>query len=127
MKHLSTISLRLARCAEFPEGNQGFGYEITAPLDDMGRLDAKAWHEQRDHCRVRRLLPDEPPRHGRLLHRAGGAGGGTWVFDYDDRSAEDDEDGFRLDSHRFAPGEYVSVKDADGVMRTFSITAVRPA
>jgi hypothetical protein len=127
MKGLSTISLRLARCREFPEGNLLFGYEITAPLDSEGRLDAKAWRELRDHCRVRRLLPNEATRHGKLVHRAGGAGGGTWVLDYDDRSDADDEDGFRLGDHRLAPGEYVSIKDADGNLRTYSVLAVRPA
>jgi hypothetical protein len=127
MKGLSTISLRLARCREFPVGNLLFGYEITAPLDSEAFLDAKAWRELRDHCRVRRLVPHEATRHGRLLHRAGGADGGTWVFDYDDRLDTDDEDGFRLDSHRMAPGEYVSIKDASGDLWTFRVLAVRAA
>lgn len=127
MKGLSAISLRLARCPEFPEGNPNDGYEIVAPIDAEGKLDTAAWHALRDHCRVRRLTPDGTTRHGRLVHRAGGAGGATWVFDYDDRTDADDEGGFRLDSHRMAPGEYLSIKDADGKLRTYAVLAVRAA
>lgn len=124
---LSKISLQLARCPKFPGGNPRDRYEIVAPLDETGRLDTEAWHAQRDHCRVRRLAPDGATRHGRLLHRAGGAGGANWVFDYDDRSDADDESGFRLDSHAIAPGEYVSIKGVDGELRTYAIVAVRAA
>lgn len=124
MTGLSKISLQLARCPEFPEGNRHDGYEIVAPLDETGRLDTEAWHAQRGHCRVRRLSPDGATRHGRLVHRAGGAGGASWVIDYDDRSDADDEGGFRLDSHRMAPGEYLSIKGAGGGLRTYTIVAV---
>jgi hypothetical protein len=57
---------------------------------------------------------------GLLVHRPGG----TWAFDYDPRATEDDEPGYRFDKHRFAPGEYVSLKEHDGVMRTFRIVSV---
>lgn len=124
MTSLSKISLQLARCRKFPEGNPRDGYEIVAPLDATGRLDTDAWHARRHQCRVRRLAPDGATRHGRLLHRAGGADGATWVFDYDDRSDADDEGGFRLDRHRMAPGEYVSVRDATGELRTYAIVTV---
>ena len=127
MADLSRISLQLARCREFPQGNPRDGYEMVAPLDETGRLDTEAWHAQRDHCRVRRLAPDGATRHGRLIHRAGGAGGASWIFDYDDRSDADDEGGFRLDSHRMVPGEYVSIKDAGGRLRTYAVMAVRKA
>ena len=127
MQGLSKISLRLARCRDFPEGNPRDGYEIVAPLDEAGRLDAEAWRVQRDHCRVRRLAPDGATRHGRLVHRAGGAGGASWVFDYDDRSDADDEGGFRLDSHQMVPGEYLSIRDADGDLRTYAIVTVDKA
>jgi hypothetical protein len=50
--------------------------------------------------------------------------GGTWAIDYDPRSTADDEPGFRFDKHKFAPGEYVSLKEHDGVMRTFRVVSV---
>lgn len=35
---------------------------------------------------------------------AGGAGGSSWVFDYNPNVPSDDETGYRLGSHRFVPG-----------------------
>ena len=88
---LQNISLRLARSAEHPEGSPLHGYDIVAPLDTAGHLDAEGWHKARDRCRVRRIWNGEPVRHGRLVHRAGGADGATWIFDYDDRTITDDD------------------------------------
>jgi hypothetical protein len=45
-------------------------------------------------------------------------------LDYNPRGTEDDEPGYRFDKHRFAPGEYVSLKEHDGEMRTFRIVSV---
>ncbi|ACA17976.1 conserved hypothetical protein [Methylobacterium sp. 4-46] len=122
---LSTITLTLARCPDFPEGSAGRGYEIVAPLDADGHLDAAQWQARRDHCRVRRFWTGEPDRHGRLIHRAGGSGGATWLIDYDDRSTQDDEPGYRLGSHRFVEGEYVSLRDAETEeLHTFRVARV---
>lgn len=122
---LSHITLHLARSPGHPEGSESDGYEITAPLDADGRLDPKVWHDQRGHCLVRRFKPGERSRQGRLVHRAGGPGGGTWVIDYDDRREDDDEVGFRLDTHLFRPGEYVSLADEDGELQTYRVVSVR--
>jgi hypothetical protein len=61
-----------------------------------------------------RFWPGEKRQIGRLVHRGGG-----WGFDYNPKSTEDDEPGFKFDRHRFVPGEYVFVKEQDGTMRTF--------
>lgn len=37
------------------------------------------------------------------------------------RVKNDDEPGFKFDRHHFIPGEYVSVTEHDGVLRTFRI------
>lgn len=115
---LHTVSLGLARSHEHPEGSTRHGYEMTAPLD------AEEWRDARDRCRVRRLWAGELDRHGRLVHRAGGA---RWIIDYDDRSTADDEAGYRLDTHRFVKGEYVSIRDDDGELHTFLVTDVGQA
>jgi hypothetical protein len=60
-----------------------------------------------------------------LIHRAGGAGGATWVIDYDESSSDDDEPGYRLDIHSFVPGEYVTIREQDGA-QTFRVEAVKP-
>jgi hypothetical protein len=122
---LYRITLHLARSKGYPEGSASRGYEILAPLTSKGRLDSDTWRELRDHCRVRRFWTGEPDYNGRLVHRAGGAGGATWLIDYDDRSADDDEAGYRLDTHTFTPGEYVSIKDDDGDLHTFVVVGLQ--
>lgn len=124
---LQTISLRLARSHEKPEGSARHGYEIVAPIDAAGRLDPDEWRKMRERCRVRRIWAGEPDRHGRLVHRPGGAGGATWIIDYDDRTAADDEAAFRLGDHRMIEGEYVSIRDEDGDLHTFRVTRVGQA
>ncbi len=124
---LQNISLRFARNPEHPEGSALDGYDLVAPLDSAGHLDPESWRKARDRCRVRRLRAGEPARHGRLVHRAGGAHGATWVIDYDDRTSADDEAGYRLDTHRFVEGEYVSIRDDGGALQTFAVTYVGAA
>lgn len=116
---LKRIRLELARDHDFPDGSRERGYELIAPIDDSDHLVANEWREQREKCRVRRFWAGEE-EHGRLVHRPGG----TWAIDYDPKSTADDEPGFRFDKHKFAPGEYVSLKEHDGVMRTFRIVSV---
>lgn len=121
---LQKIVLHLARTAEHPEGSSRHGYELTAPLDETGHLDAKTWKDDRALCRVRRFWEGEPDRIGYLVHRAGGAAGATWLIDYDSSSTEDDEAGYRLNSRRLIEGEYVSIRDADDTLHTFKIVQV---
>jgi len=116
---LKRVRLELARDHDFPAGSRERGYEFVAPIDDNDRLAAKEWHEKRDKCRVRRFWAGME-EHGYLVHRPGG----TWAFDYDPRTKEDDEPGYRFDQHKFAPGEYVSLKEHDGILRTFRIVSV---
>lgn len=123
---LQNITLRLARNQEFPEGSPERGYEITAPLDASGRLDADAWRKVRGRCRVRRFWAGEDDRTGQLIHDAGGAGGATWKIDYDPGAFETGATGYRLDAHRFIVNEYVSIRDIDGQSYTFKIEEIRP-
>ncbi|GJD29532.1 hypothetical protein PMNALOAF_0765 [Methylobacterium adhaesivum] len=122
---LHRVTLTLARCPQHPDGSAGRGYEILAPLGPDGRLDAALWHEARDRCRVRRFWTGEPDRHGRLVHRAGGEGGATWLIDYEDWTNEDDEAGYRLGTHAFVEGEYVSIREAgDDAYHTFRVARI---
>lgn len=117
---LKRIRMELARDPEFPTGSRDRGYDLIAPLDDAGHLSADEWRKQRERCRVRRFWHGEGEEIGHLVHRRGG----TWAFDYDPTKTSDDEPGFKLDKHTFAPGEYVSIKEHDGHLRTFRIVAV---
>jgi hypothetical protein len=116
---LKRIRLELARDHDFPNGSRERGYDLIAPLDPEDHLVAEEWRKNRDKCRVRRFWAGEEEM-GRLVHKRGG----TWAIDYDPNTDEDDEPGFKFDKHKFTPGEYVSLKEHDGVLRTFHIVSV---
>jgi len=63
---------------------------------------------------------------GRLVHKPGGTNGATWIFDYDENRLDDDEAGYRFDAHRFARGEYVTVRDQNRT-HTFGVSSVEDA
>ncbi len=118
---LKTIRLELARTAEHPAGDPRHGYEFHAPLDADGHIDAAAWRKARDRCTVRRFSPGADDEHGHLIHTQGR----RWVFHYDlDSEPEDDEPGYRFDSHAFKVGEYVSLTEHDGETRPFVVVRV---
>jgi hypothetical protein len=107
---LYKIRLELARTHEHPSGAHDIGYEFTAPIDAQGRIDASAFPETKDHCRVKRFRRGEEDDIGHLIRKPGG----SWAFHYDIRSdEEDDESGYRFGDHTFKVGEYVSVKEDD--------------
>lgn len=124
---LKRIRLHLARSKEFPAGSTRHGYELVAPLDREGHIDAHLWQQYRDRCGVRRFWEGEDDQVGRLIHKPGGAEHAQWIFDYDPKAEEDDEAGYRFGTHRFAPGEYVSIRDDDGELHTFQVASVEAA
>jgi hypothetical protein len=120
---LSRIRLELARDHDFPQGSREHGYEFTVPLDGEGRIDASAWKDKRDLCRVRRFWKGEEDEIGHVIRRTSG----DWAFLYDLEGDPDDiETGYRLGQESFVPGEYVSIKEHDEVMRTFRVVTVLP-
>lgn len=123
---LKRVRLHLARSKAFPDGSAAYGYEFVAPLDEKGHIDLAAWRETRGKCIVERFWGAEGSMEGFLVHKAGGAKGATWVFDYDKGDVDDDEAGYRFGDHAFTPGEYVSLKEEDGEMRTFRVFSVEP-
>lgn len=119
---LKNITLELARDHDFPNGSPDHGYRFTAPLDDDGYIDAVAWKKSREHCRVVRFWGTDEDEVGHLVRKPGG----SWAFHYDIHGDEDDdESGYRFGTESFHPGEYVSIKDHDGDMRTFKVITVR--
>jgi hypothetical protein len=123
---LKRIVLHLARGPEFPEGSAERGYDLVAPLDASGRLDAEEWRKHKAQCRARRFWLSEDDRHGVLAHHAGGARGATWKIHYGDLAEDEEETGIGLDAHRFAVGEYISIRDEDARAHTFKIERVLP-
>lgn len=119
---LREIRLELARDPDFPNGSPERGYIIRAPLTPEGHIDQDVWRQHRQDCIVTRFWPGEDDEVGHLVHRRGG----TWAFHYDvEGDPEDDEAGYRFDSHVFKEGEYVSIREHDGSLRTFKVVSVR--
>lgn len=120
---LQRIVLRLARNpdAGFADGDDSRGYTIVAPVDDSGMLDENLWQAEKAACSVRAFSPDGPVRVGRLARR-----GHNWFFDYDRTDTADDEPVFKLESHRFVTGEYITVKDADDEPLVYRVSEVQP-
>jgi len=116
---LRTVRLELARDHDFPEGSAARGYEFVAPLTDDGHLDAEEWRAHKDRCTVRRFWENEGDENGHLQHVGQG-----WHFRYDGHPTDDDEPLFKLDRHSIVQGEYLSVTEHDGVLRTFRVVRV---
>ncbi len=127
MSNLMRITMHLARTPDYPGGSPAHGYAFIAPLDKQDRIDVEAWRSLRKACTVERFWGREQPKSGYLVHRPGGVHGATWGFDYDARTHADDEAGYRFGDHAFRPGEYVSIREADGEMLPFRIVAIEPA
>jgi hypothetical protein len=116
---LKSVRLNLARTREHPDGSDRHFYRFTAPLDADGHLDPVGWKKRKDECRVVRSWGGEEEDIGHLVHH-----GTNWGFHYDLSGDEGDEFGYRLGSHRFVPGEYVSIRDEDGDLHTFVVVTV---
>jgi len=124
---MKRIRLELARSKEVPSGSATHGYEFVAPLSADGKIDLELWREHRSHCGVRRFWNGEGEQVGRLVHKPGGSEHARWVFDYNPKTADDDESGYRFGAHEFVPGEYVSIQDQDGELHTFQVASVEAA
>jgi hypothetical protein len=120
------IRLHLARSKDFPSGSSEHGYEFVAPLNSKGHIDSTLWKAHRHQCQVRRFWRGEDEQHGYLVHKPGGSEHARWVFDYDQNRVDDDEAGYRFGAHRFAVGEYLTLRD-EGTDHTFKIVSVENA
>lgn len=118
---LKKIRLELARDHDFPEGSNEHGYEFVAPVNADDLLDPHEWKAHRRECRATRFWGNEEPEIGHLVRKPGG----HWAIHYDIHGdADDDESGYRFDRHRFALGEYVTIREQDDRPRTFRVVKV---
>ncbi len=115
------IRLELAREKGHPQGSAVIGYTLVAPLDANDRIDAGLWHQYHEFCRVVRFRPDEADDVGHLIRKPGG----SWAFRYDIKGDQEDETGYHFSSDRFAIGDYVSIREEDG-LHTFQVASVEP-
>lgn len=119
---LHRVHMTLARNEDFPNGSRAHGYEMVVPLDSEDMLDSEGWKAHAKECTVRRFWGDEDVQLGLLRHIGRG-----WTIDFDASTRSGDEPFFKLDRHKIAQGEYLSVMEQDGEMRTFHIDTVKPA
>ena len=118
---LKRVRLELARDEEYPLGSRNHGYDFIAPIDDDGHISVEDWKRERERCRVKRFWEGEKDEVGHIIRKPGG----SWAFHYDIHgSQEADEGGYRFDQHTFKPGEYVSIREHDGELRTFKVMSV---
>lgn len=118
---MKRVRLELAREKGHPEGSRNHGYDFIAPLGADGRIVPEDWKLVRDRCRVKRFAPGDQDEVGHIVRKPGG----SWAFHYDIHGDPDhDEAGYKFADHKFIPGEYVSIKEHDGVLRTFKVMSV---
>lgn len=116
---LKVIRLELARTKEHPDGDARFSYVFRAPLTADGHLDPEGFKNSRDLCSVEKSDPETGDETGRLIHTPKG-----WAFSY--APGDDDDEGiYRLGSHLFRPGEYVTITEHDGEARPFRVVSVK--
>ncbi len=121
LPNMRRVRLELARDHDHPEGSRAHGYDFIAPLDETGHIIAEDWKKAKDRCRVKRFWAGAPDEIGHIVRKRGGG----WAFHYDIHGdAEGDETGYRFGEHAFVPGEYVSIKEHDGALRTFKVMSV---
>lgn len=121
------LSLRLAPTPQCPAGRDDNGFEIIAPLDRSGLLDATELKGKEHLCRVEHFAPGEPRRYGRLVHRPGkGRRRGMWAFDYDVSKCGDDEDLGGLEKICFEVDAVVALRDCHGASQPFRVVRVEP-
>lgn len=118
------ISLRLVPSPRHKAGCEDDGFEIVAPLDGDGRLDAAGLAGKESLCRVERFAPGEPRRYGGLVHRgASGRRRAAWEFDHE-IGGELDAGG--LADARFAMDAVVALRNRQGETRRYRVVRLEP-
>lgn len=115
---LKVIRLELARTKDHPDGDPNHAYVFRAPLTADGHLDANEFKKVADLCSAIKYLPTGVTEKGRLLHTHKG-----WAFSYAP-GEDDDEPIFRLGSHIFRQGEYVTITEHDETARPFRVVSI---
>lgn len=110
-----SVRLELARTPDFPKGSASRAYLVHLPLDDDGSVDLDELGKARASATVRRFWPNERDISGYVIPAGKG-----WAFSYR-IGDDDDEQLYHLESHRIAPGEYLTLRDPDGSSLPFRV------
>ena len=89
----------------------------------FGRRGGAASGALMDQCgqSLSRFRPDEEDDVDHLVRKQGGG----FAFRYDIRGDQEEESGYHFSSDRFILGDYVSVREEDG-LHTFQVASVEP-
>lgn len=115
------IRLERARDHNHPDGDKAISYTLIAPLDEKFKIDLEAWKANKEACRVVRQRPNADDYLGHLIHGPGN----NWRFHYDVSRIDGDESGYHFSDHEFRPGEYLTIREADGP-QVYRIVSVLP-
>lgn len=91
-------------------------YELIAPLDPDGHLDAASWFEHRTACRAGPCGPGNADEQGRLIYTCKR----RWML-----VTAPDGPVLYLASHRFIEGGTVVLAASDGTIRPFRVVHLR--
>lgn len=116
----SRIRLLLAREPGHPSGSDEIGYDLIVPLLPDGRIDARRWKEERDLFSFRHFRQGEEVETGHMIHKSGG----SWAFRADILGDDDEAAAYRFQDERFTVGEYVSIREDDG-LHTYRVASVQ--
>ena len=117
---LYKVSLELASCREFPNGNRECRYELLLPLTADLALDYPGWRQSRRNDIVRRRWHDGEEVSGSLQHESDFwilAFG--WGFGRKEAFVRDEDD-------RFAVGQEIPIVEFDGRTSIFRVVETEP-
>ncbi|MEV4932466.1 MULTISPECIES: hypothetical protein [unclassified Sphingobium] len=117
----TTIRLELARTAGFPNGSAARSYVLRLPLSTGGLIDEREYRVNPELATARRFWPNEPDRHGTLLHTRQG-----WALSCKPGEA-DDEKIYRLEAQAIQLGTCLTLTDPDGESLPFVVKGFCPA
>jgi hypothetical protein len=92
-------------------------YELIAPLDPDGHLDAAAWFDHRSACRAGPCGPGMGDEQGRLIYTCKR----RWML-----LTAPDGPVLYLATHRFVEGGTVVLAASDGTIRPFRVAHLQP-
>ena len=117
------VSLVLASGPGFPHGSPEHRYEVSLDLDANSRMNAELWYADPRPWPAQRCWPGEPPRHGTVQHdeEAG------WSLHFPARAEVPGDASLHcriLTTPFLRPGEYITLREPDGVDHGYRIVQV---
>ena len=121
---MAVVTLVLAGGPGFPEGSPERRYEITVALTPGGHLDPQAWFADPDPWPARRSWPGSPSRDGDVQYDADTESWSVRLSPDPGDSADTPLHAQIRNAAQLRPGEYVTIREPDGVEYSYRVVAV---